>query len=87
MAKKCQRCGSDLVADRCKDETCEFHYHEQACQAGWNGHPELDPKPQDYEDLLPCTCKDHVKWNVYVCDFCGVYSDVKPRCNKCEVED
>jgi len=26
------------------------------------------------------------KINDYVCEFCGIYSDIKPKCNKCEKE-
>jgi hypothetical protein len=34
---------------------------------------------------------NHVKINpgnnVYVCEFCGIYTASKPRCNKCEQDD
>ena len=36
-----------------------------------------------------CVC-DHVKNNTgdidYSCEFCGLYTASKPRCNKCEAD-
>lgn len=37
-----------------------------------------------------CVC-EHVKTNpgttLYGCEFCGIYTASKPRCNKCEVQE
>ena len=47
---ECIRCGVPLLmSGYCKDVTCGFSEHLQACQAGWNGHPE---KP-----VSGCVCK------------------------------
>ena len=91
---KCKRCGSQIIKGFCSDETCPFAVHLQDCQAGWNGHPEMDPHPNDDDltrvinqrmmgQLQLCSCH---AGNIYVCDFCGVYKAEKPRCNKCERE-
>ena len=29
-------------------------------------------------------CKDHPGKQDYCCEFCGIYTASKPRCNKCE---
>lgn len=58
--RKCARCSTPLNPDsprgRCGDETCPFSYHIQACQAGWSGHPERDPFPDDDTRPPMCTC-------------------------------
>lgn len=83
--RACKRCGSDVESDRCIDATCPFHYHSQSCMAGFNGHPGVDPYPDDDDKPIPCTC-DRTPLRTFVCEFCGVYTAVKPRCNKCEEE-
>lgn len=101
-AYACKRCNSLLVDGFCTDETCPFSGHFQDCEAGWSGHPEMDPNPTDDSHPIACTC-DRAKLmrhltievarhesgyylNTYVCEFCGVYKALKPRCNKCEEE-
>jgi hypothetical protein len=54
--------------------------------AGFNGHPEIDPYPDDDDKPIPCTC-EHTTLKTFVCEFCGVYNAMKPRCNKCEEEE
>ena len=56
----CKRCGSDVKNNRCTDQTCPFSDHDQDCRAGWNGHPSVDPLPDDDTAPLQCTCtKQH----------------------------
>ena len=83
--RPCKRCSSPLIDDRCTDATCPFHYHSQSCMAGFNGHPEIDPYPDDDDRPIPCTC-EHTTLKTFVCEFCGVYNAMQPRCNKCEEE-
>jgi uncharacterized CHY-type Zn-finger protein len=53
----CGRCGSQLDSQGyCKDLTCPFNDHLQSCNAGWNGHSERDPNPNDDTKQIPCTC-------------------------------
>jgi len=54
LESTCKRCGSPTSNNKCTDETCPFSEHLQICDAGWNGHPEHDPHPE--EDGLQITC-------------------------------
>lgn len=48
VAGDCRRCGCEVSAGYCCDETCPFSDHTQPCPAGWEGHPA--------EATGPCTC-------------------------------
>jgi hypothetical protein len=52
--ERCARCGSELIAGKCPDETCPFSTHAQTCQAGWAGHPSSDPRVDTTEKCIRC---------------------------------
>jgi hypothetical protein len=53
----CKRCGSRInTQGYCSDLTCPFSDHKQPCDAGWNGHAEKDPNPNDDTAPIRCTC-------------------------------
>lgn len=57
--KTCQRCGAELYADFCTDETCPFSHHLPGCPNGWHGHPR-----NTLVDPIACDCwltLQHVK--------------------------
>lgn len=54
----CKRCGSYLtVTGYCASEICPFDSHKQDCEAGWAGHEERDPHPNDDLAGPECTCR------------------------------
>lgn len=32
-------------------------------------------------------CQEEQQLKQYVCEYCGIYKAIKPKCNKCECED
>ena len=55
----CARCTNDLDENSlCRDETCPFSDHVQACKTGWSGHPDMDPYPLDDDMQISCSCPE-----------------------------